>query len=110
MKELLKVAFCWRPAIDPTVGIQEGQILTLSVGKSWLIGAVILRHEAASLCLLLGKGLQCVNVRYRVELSESERQELKALVSGGEQPVRRLKRAQILLGIWGRAKRGLRKP
>jgi transposase len=38
-----------------------------------------------------------VNVRYRVELSESERQELKDLVSGGEQPVRRLKRAQILL-------------
>jgi transposase len=32
-----------------------------------------------------------------VELSESERQELKGLVSGGEQPVRRLKRAQILL-------------
>ena len=38
-----------------------------------------------------------MNVRYRVELSELERQELKGLVSGGEQPVRRLKRAQILV-------------
>jgi len=38
-----------------------------------------------------------VNVRYRVELSESERQELQGMLSGGEQGVRRLKRAQILL-------------
>jgi transposase len=32
-----------------------------------------------------------------VELSEAERAELKGLVSGGKQAVRRLKRAQILL-------------
>jgi transposase len=38
-----------------------------------------------------------VNVRYRVELSESERAELQEMLSGGEQAVRRLKRAQILL-------------
>ena len=38
-----------------------------------------------------------MNVRYRVELSESERQELQGMLSGGEQAVRRLKRAQILL-------------
>jgi transposase len=38
-----------------------------------------------------------VNVRYRVELSESERLELQGMLSGGEQGVRRLKRAQILL-------------
>ena len=38
-----------------------------------------------------------VNVRYRVELSEAERAELKGLLSGGKQAVRRLKRAQILL-------------
>jgi transposase len=38
-----------------------------------------------------------VNVRYRVELSESERLELQAMLSGGEVAVRRLKRAQILL-------------
>ena len=38
-----------------------------------------------------------VNVRYRVQLSESERLELQGMLSGGEQAVRRLKRAQILL-------------
>jgi hypothetical protein len=38
-----------------------------------------------------------VNVRYRVELSESERLELQGMLSGGEEAVRRLKRAQILL-------------
>lgn len=38
-----------------------------------------------------------MNVRYRVELSQAERDELTALLSGGKQAVRRLKRAQILL-------------
>jgi hypothetical protein len=38
-----------------------------------------------------------MNVRYRVDLSQSERDELVGLVSGGKQPVRRLKRMQILL-------------
>jgi transposase len=38
-----------------------------------------------------------MNVRYRVELSQSERDELQALASGGKLAVRRLKRMQILL-------------
>jgi len=38
-----------------------------------------------------------MNVRYRVELSQTERAELTALVSGGKHAVRKLKRAQILL-------------
>ena len=38
-----------------------------------------------------------MKIGYRVELSETERAELQDLVSGGIQPVRRLKRAQILL-------------
>lgn len=38
-----------------------------------------------------------MNVCYRVELSEAERVELHGLLSGGEHPVRKLKRAQILL-------------
>jgi transposase len=37
-----------------------------------------------------------MNVRYRVDLSQSERDELGALVSGGRLPVRRLTRMQIL--------------
>jgi transposase len=38
-----------------------------------------------------------MNVRYRVELSQTERAELTALLSGGKHVARRLKRAQILL-------------
>src|SRR5438874_2550360 len=38
-----------------------------------------------------------MNVRYRVELSQAERGELTALLSGGKHAARRLKRAQILL-------------
>jgi hypothetical protein len=38
-----------------------------------------------------------MNIRYRVELSHAERDELTALLSGGKHPVRKLKRAQILL-------------
>jgi hypothetical protein len=38
-----------------------------------------------------------MNVRYRVELGQAERDRLKALLSGGRQAARKLKRAQILL-------------
>jgi transposase len=38
-----------------------------------------------------------MNVRFRVELSQTERAELMALLSGGKRAVRQLKRAQILL-------------
>jgi transposase len=37
-----------------------------------------------------------MNVRYRVELSQAERAELAALLSGGKHAARKLKRAQIL--------------
>src|SRR5690242_4114663 len=38
-----------------------------------------------------------MNVRYRVELSEVERGELRAVLSGGKRAARKLNRAQILL-------------
>jgi transposase len=38
-----------------------------------------------------------MNVRYRVELNQTERAELTALLSGGRHAARKLKRAQILL-------------
>jgi transposase len=38
-----------------------------------------------------------MNVRYRVELSQAERDELTRLISGGKHAARKLKRAQILL-------------
>jgi hypothetical protein len=40
-----------------------------------------------------------MNVRYRVELSQTERDELTALVRAGKHGVRKLKRAQILLAL-----------
>jgi transposase len=40
-----------------------------------------------------------MNVRYRVELSQAERAELGALLSGGKHAARKLKRAQILLAV-----------
>jgi transposase len=38
-----------------------------------------------------------MNVRYRVELTQAEREELTALLSGGRHAARKLKRAQVLL-------------
>jgi len=38
-----------------------------------------------------------MHIRYRVDLEESERQQLEAIVAGGTRAVRRVKRAQILL-------------
>ena len=42
-----------------------------------------------------------MNIRYRVELSEAERDGLTVLLSGGVQATRKLKRAQILLAADG---------
>jgi transposase len=42
-----------------------------------------------------------VNIRYRVELNEAERDELTAMLKGGTQAARKLKRAQILLAADG---------
>ena len=38
-----------------------------------------------------------MNLRYRVTLTQDERNALAALLNGGKQPARKLKRAQILL-------------
>src|SRR5260221_2855904 len=38
-----------------------------------------------------------MNVRYRIELSQAERDQLDGLLSGGKHAARKLKRAQILL-------------
>ena len=42
-----------------------------------------------------------MNVRYRVELSQTERAELTTILSGGTHAARKLKRAQILLAADG---------
>jgi transposase len=40
-----------------------------------------------------------MNLRYRVDLDQSERDELTAMLKSGKQPARTLKRAQILLAV-----------
>jgi len=42
-----------------------------------------------------------MNIRYRVDLSQAEREQLTALLSGGQHPARKIKRAQILLAADG---------
>src|SRR5580700_11385245 len=44
-----------------------------------------------------------MNVRYRVELNQCEREQLTALLSGGKHAARKLRRAQILLAADGGA-------
>lgn len=44
-----------------------------------------------------------MNVRYRVELSQAEHDELTAMLGGGKHAARKLKREQILLAAYGAA-------
>jgi transposase len=76
--------------------VDKRQILTLRVGES-LCGATQTGHPI-QLCIQASSGEEAgMNVRYRVELSQAEREELTGLLSGGKHSVRKLKRAQILL-------------
>jgi transposase len=45
----------------------------------------------------LGSGGTAMNIRYRVELNQEERDQLSKMLSGGKHAARKLKRAQILL-------------
>ncbi len=92
----LEVGFGGGTAEHAGVGVYEGQILALLWGKAGLPGlSTGLGHLIHLLCLDSKEA--GMNVRYRVELSQAERAELRVFLSGGEQPVRKLKRAQILL-------------
>ena len=51
-----------------------------------------------------------MNIRYRVELSQAERSKLTALLNGGKDSARKLKRAQILLAADAGASDDLSKP
>src|SRR6202022_1854143 len=58
-------------------------------------GETSVRHLIHLLCPQLQGA--AMNVRYRVELSQTERDQLTTLLSGGKHAARKLKRAQILL-------------
>ena len=74
--------------------MNEGQVLALPFGEPGP-GGVTWRDSLIHRCAQ--QMYEALNIRYRVELHQSERDELTALLAGGRQRIRRLKRAQILL-------------
>jgi transposase len=76
--------------------VNKRQILAL-LGREGFCRATHARHPI-QLFVRASKAEEAqMNVRYRVELSQTERAELTALLSGGKHAARKLKRAQILL-------------
>ena len=92
---LLHVSFGGRPAVQPRVEVDKRQVLAL-LGREVFCRVTHAGHPIQLfVCALIEEAR--MNVRYRVELSQAERGELTALLSGGKHAVRKLKRAQILL-------------
>src|SRR3546814_741906 len=90
----LHVCLGRRPAVDTGIGVDEGEILPLLVGEA----ALRRRHCLNDRFILTSPDAEAaMNIRYLVDLSEDERGELRAMLSGGKHAVRKLKRAQILL-------------
>ena len=94
-KILLHVGFGWRPAVQARAEVNKRQILAL-LGREVFCGATQTGHPI-QLFVRASNEEARMNIRYRVELSQTERAELSALLSGGKHAVRKLKRAQILL-------------
>jgi len=95
-KILLHVGFGRRPAVQPRVEVNKRQILAL-LRREGFCGATHAGHPIQLFVRASNEEEVRMNVRYRVELSQTERAELTALLSGGRHAARKLKRAQILL-------------
>jgi transposase len=92
----LHVGFGRRPAVQARVEVNKRQILAL-LGRERFCRAT---HAGHPIQLFVRASIEeeaRMNVRYRVELSQTERAELAALLGGGKHAARKLKRAQILL-------------
>ena len=89
----------WTP-VDAGVGVDESQILPLLLSETGLRRKITFAQKLTHLPIHLWPEPPRefrMNIRYRVELTDGEREELTAFLSRGRQPVRKLKRAQILL-------------
>jgi transposase len=93
---LLHVGFCRRPTVQARVEVDKRQILALLGGEGFC-RATHSGHPIQLFVRASNEEEARMNVRYRVELSQAERNELKTLLSGGKHAARKLKRAQILL-------------
>jgi hypothetical protein len=93
------IGFRRRAFEDPGIGVNEGQVLALQRRELWRCGRRLVAKRLIHLSLTCISSHQeaQMNIRYHVELSQFERQQLNALLSGGRHAARRLKRAQILL-------------
>ena len=88
----LDLGFGGRTAGHFGISVDKRQIFSLPGGKfAGVTGLGNLIHRD------LMKEEEVMNLRYRVELSQSERAELGTMLSGGKHGVRKVKRAQILL-------------
>jgi transposase len=91
----LHIGFGRWPAMQARVEVDKRQILPLLRGE----GFCSKTHAGHPIQLFVHASHEeaGMNVRYRVELNQTERAELTALLSGGKHAARKLKRAQILL-------------
>jgi len=93
---LLQVGFGGRPTVQARVQVDKRQILALLEREGFCRAT----HPCHPIQLFIGASNEQeaqMNVRYRVELSQTERAEITALLSAGKHAARKLKRAQILL-------------
>ncbi len=92
----LQIGFSRGTTQHQRVGVNKGQILPLLCREAgWGRDVTRLGHVIHRFALNPRGPL--MNIRYRVELSQDERDQLTALLSGGKHPARKIKRAQILL-------------
>ena len=82
--------------MQPRVEVNKRQILAL-LRREGFCGATHAGHPIQLFVRASNEEEVRMNVRYRVELSQTERAELTALLSRGKHAARKLKRAQILL-------------
>src|SRR5437764_7813171 len=95
-KILLHVGFGRRPTVQARIEVNKRQILAL-LGREDFCRATQSGHPIQLFIRASNEEWARMNVRYRVELSQTERAELTALLSAGKHAARKLKRAQILL-------------
>jgi hypothetical protein len=101
-KIFLHVRFGRRSAVQARVQVDKRQILALR-GRKRFCSATHCGHPIQLFLRASNEEEAQMNVRYRVELSQTERADLTALLSGGKHAARKLKRAQILLAADTRA-------
>src|SRR4051812_15229210 len=93
---MLHVGLAGWLAVQARVEVNICEILAL-LGRESFCGRAQFRHPIQLSACASPQAAAGMNIRYPVELNQTERAELTPLVSGGKNAARKLKRAQILL-------------